>query len=237
MNLLVDLRADLAGWCVDAGTVGLATRPTRVAHTVSLRLVAHVHGCAVVRRRRLREEVVLIARRLEVLVLMLSGSRYVLSSRDLNLDIGSVCRLLAHVLLLARRTVEVLRRLIHDLVRRRGAHGQIHMLRRAAARRARPPLRCVMPVPLHTFNQLASLWIDFGERIYRIICSVASLSCVSIARNSTLDQGTVARAAFRGVRRASGLVLQVDLSTTAVVHVGARRVQSWSWLIEPTVDC
>ena len=61
-------------------------------------------------------------------MLVLSGRLYVLSPRDLYLDIRPVSYLLSQVLLLARWTVKVLRGLVHDLVGRRTSHGEVHML-------------------------------------------------------------------------------------------------------------
>lgn len=75
----------------------------------------------------LRKEIVLVAWCIQVLVLLL-GRLYVLSPGDLYLDVRPVSHLLSQVLLLARRTVKVLRGLVHYLVSRCTSHGEVHML-------------------------------------------------------------------------------------------------------------
>ena len=78
---------------------------------------------------RLGKEVVLVAGCLQVLV---SGSLYVLSPWDLNLNVWSVGSLLGQMLLLASRAVEVLSGLIHKLIGRCTTHSrQVYVLGRA----------------------------------------------------------------------------------------------------------
>ena len=81
--------------------------------------------------RGLREQVVLVRRRLQVLLVRVLGN--CLTAWDLYLDVRSLIispGLILH-LRSAIRTVKVLSRLVHDLIRRCGAHGQLHVLGRA----------------------------------------------------------------------------------------------------------
>ena len=69
------------------------------------------------------------------------------------------------MLLLARRTVEILGGLVHELVGWGSAHGQVDMLGRAAPGRPGPTLGSIVTVPLHAFDQFSSFWIHFSEWI------------------------------------------------------------------------
>ena len=165
LNLLVELGRYLPGWSVNTGTgsIGcLTTSCAVIADTVRLRLL-HVDGRSVVRTGCLREEIVLIAGCLQVLV---PGRLHVRSSWNLNLDIRSVGCLFSNMLLLAGWTVEILGGLVHELVGRCATHGQVNVLGGAAPGRACPALGRIVPVSLHTLDKLSSLWIDFGKWIY-----------------------------------------------------------------------
>ena len=165
LNLLVELGRYLARWRVNTRpcSVGsLATSCAIIPDTVRLWLL-HVDRRPVVRTGCLREEIVLIAWCLQVLM---PGSLHILSSWNLYLDIRSVGGLLGNMLLLACRTVEILGGLVHDLVGRCATHGQVDVLRGAAPSRARPPLGSIVPVSLHALNKLAGLGIDFGKWIH-----------------------------------------------------------------------
>ena len=137
----------------------------------------------------------------------------VLVPRDLNLDIGSVLHgsLLLQVSL-PRRRIEVLCRLIGDLVRGGATDGrQLDVLRGAASRGARPTLRGVVPVPLHAFNQLASLRINLPERVHRVVV-LPALVAVAGTRDS-LNKSPVSVATLGG----SWHVVQVRLPSAPLV--------------------
>lgn len=139
LNLLVKLGRYLPGWSVNtrAGSIGgLATCCAVIADAVRLRLL-HVDRRPVVRAGCLREEIVLVAWCLQVLV---PGRLHVLGSWNLNLDIRPVGCLFGDVLLLARWTVEILGGLVHELIGRCAAHGQVNVLGGAAPGRACPTL-------------------------------------------------------------------------------------------------
>ena len=165
LNLLVKLGRYLPGWSVNTrtGSIGCLTACcAAIADAVRLWLL-HVDRRPVVRTGCLGEEIVLVAWCLQVLM---PGRLHVLGSWNLNLDIWSVGCLLGDVLLLACWTVEILGGLVHELVGRCAAHGQINMLGGAAPGRTCPPLRRVVPVSLHALDKLSSLWIDFGKWIH-----------------------------------------------------------------------
>ena len=89
LNLLLKLWRNLSRWCIYTCCVAILTTRRAVPHTVDLWLL-HIIGGPVVRARRLREEVVLVGGRLQVLV---SRSLHVLCPWNLYLDIWAICSL------------------------------------------------------------------------------------------------------------------------------------------------
>ena len=127
LNLLIKLGRYLPGWSVNTRTscLGrLAAYRSVITDAVRLRLL-HVHRRPVMRTGCLREEVVLVAGCLQVLV---PGRLHVLGPRNLYLDIRPVGCLFSDMLLLSCWTVEILCGLVHKLVGRGASHGQVNVL-------------------------------------------------------------------------------------------------------------
>ena len=59
--------------------------------------------------------------------------------------------------------------------------------------------------------------------------------CVAVSGDATLDQGAVAGSSLGRIGHASGLVLEIDLATAAIVHISCG-LQPGSRLVETTVN-
>lgn len=168
LNLLLYLGRYLA-----RGRVNRSGTARPVSHAVRLSLL-QVDRRAVVLRSSLREQIVLVRWRLQMLV---SSGLHILRPRNLYLNVRPIPDLLMDDLLLSSRAVEVLSRLIHNLVLRGVAHRrQVHMLSRAAPSRPSAPLRCVVSVSLNALDQFTCFWVDLSEWIDGVVLIASVVS-------------------------------------------------------------
>ena len=110
------------------------------------------------------------------------------------------------MLLLALRTVKVLDCLVDKLIGWGTSDGQVNVLSGAAPGGPSSSFGGVVSVSFYAFDQLASLWVDLGEGVYRVV--LASVR-IPVALDSSLDKCSKASSALSSVWNA----VQVSLTT------------------------